>query len=143
MISGILPPEISDAINLVKIDLSNNLLSDPVPSEIGNLKRLNFLVFQGNKFNLATKKRKKNKFNSSVPETLYVLDLSSNLLKGLDSNLLVYEYMPNGNLLDSLHKGKVLLDWPTRHQIALDVAQGLANLHHDLVPSIIHRDISS
>ncbi|KAI3725631.1 hypothetical protein L1987_65422 [Smallanthus sonchifolius] len=64
-------------------------------------------------------------------------------LSGLDCNLLVYEYMPNGNLWDALHRGKCLLDWPTRHQIALGVAQGLAYLHHDLMPPIIHRDIKS
>ncbi|XP_052188228.1 receptor protein-tyrosine kinase CEPR1-like [Diospyros lotus] len=61
----------------------------------------------------------------------------------LDCSLLVYEYMPNGNLWDALHRRKILLDWPTRHQIALGIAQGLAYLHHDLKPSIIHRDIKS
>ncbi|KAK4493321.1 hypothetical protein RD792_017792 [Penstemon davidsonii] len=61
----------------------------------------------------------------------------------LDCNLLVYEFMPNGNLWDALHRGKVVLDWPTRHQIALGIAQGLAYLHHDLMPQIIHRDIKS
>nr|XP_016510518.1 PREDICTED: receptor-like protein kinase HSL1 [Nicotiana tabacum] len=61
----------------------------------------------------------------------------------LDCSLLVYEYMPNGNLGDALHGGKVLLDWPTRHQIALGIAQGLAYLHHDILPPIIHRDIKS
>ncbi|PIA46523.1 hypothetical protein AQUCO_01500220v1 [Aquilegia coerulea] len=61
-----------------------------------------------------------------------------------DLNLLVYEYMPNGNLWDALHGRKtLLLDWPTRHSIALGIAQGLAYLHHDLSPSIIHRDIKS
>ncbi|CAN1156783.1 Receptor protein-tyrosine kinase CEPR1 [Linum perenne] len=62
---------------------------------------------------------------------------------GLDVNLLVYEYMPNGNLWDAIHKGWIHLNWPTRHQIALGVAQGLAYLHHDLLPPIIHRDIKS
>ncbi|XP_007018366.2 PREDICTED: receptor-like protein kinase HSL1 [Theobroma cacao] len=61
----------------------------------------------------------------------------------LDCNLLVYEYMPNGNLWDALHKGRIHLDWPIRHQIALGIAQGLAYLHHDLLPPIIHRDIKS
>lgn len=61
----------------------------------------------------------------------------------MDCSLLVYEYMPNGNLYDALHKGFVLLDWPTRHQIALGIAQGLAYLHNDLMPPIIHRDIKS
>ncbi|KAK8355374.1 hypothetical protein V6Z12_A05G285300 [Gossypium hirsutum] len=60
-----------------------------------------------------------------------------------DRNLLVYEFMPNGNLWDALHKGWLFLDWPTRHQIALGVAHGLAYLHHDLMPPIIHRDIKS
>lgn len=61
----------------------------------------------------------------------------------LDCSLLVYEYMPNGTLWDSLHKGWIHLDWPTRYRIALGIAQGLAYLHHDLVFPIIHRDIKS
>nr|AMM42884.1 LRR-RLK [Vernicia fordii]AMM43048.1 LRR-RLK [Vernicia montana] len=61
----------------------------------------------------------------------------------LNCSLLVYEYMSNGNLWDALHKNKIYLDWPTRHQIALGVAQGLAYLHHDLLSPIIHRDIKS
>ncbi|KAF5445614.1 hypothetical protein F2P56_034656 [Juglans regia] len=61
----------------------------------------------------------------------------------LDCSMLVYEYMPNGNLWDVLHKGCIHLDWPTRHQIALGIAQGLAYLHHDLLHPIIHRDIKS
>ncbi|GAB4852445.1 Receptor protein-tyrosine kinase cepr1 [Ancistrocladus abbreviatus] len=64
-------------------------------------------------------------------------------ISSLDCSLLVYEYMQNGNLWDALHKGKMLLDWPIRHQIALGIARGLAYLHHDLLPPIIHRDIKS
>ncbi|CAK7347336.1 unnamed protein product [Dovyalis caffra] len=60
-----------------------------------------------------------------------------------DCSLLVYEYMSNGNLWDALHKGRIHLNWPTRHQIALGVAHGLAYLHHGLLPPIIHRDIKS
>lgn len=58
-------------------------------------------------------------------------------------SLLVYEYMRNGNLWDALHRGKIVLQWPTRYQIALGVAQGLAYLHHHLLRPIIHRDIKS
>lgn len=61
----------------------------------------------------------------------------------LDSNLLVYEYMPNGNLWDALHNEWNFLDWPTRHRIALGIAQGLAYLHHDLLFPIVHRDIKT
>ncbi|KAL2341842.1 hypothetical protein Fmac_009782 [Flemingia macrophylla] len=61
-----------------------------------------------------------------------------------DSKLLVYEYMPNGSLGDLLHGNKGgLLDWPTRYKIAVDAAEGLSYLHHDCVPSIVHRDVKS
>lgn len=38
---------------------------------------------------------------------------------------------------------KVKLDWETRLKIAVGAAQGLAYLHHDCNPRIIHRDIKS
>ncbi|KAK1321858.1 Receptor-like protein kinase HSL1 [Acorus calamus] len=61
-----------------------------------------------------------------------------------ECKLLVYEYMPNGSLGDFLHSRKGgLLDWPTRYRIALDAAEGLSYLHHDCVPSIVHRDVKS
>ncbi|XP_023753325.1 LRR receptor-like serine/threonine-protein kinase ERL1 [Lactuca sativa] len=60
-------------------------------------------------------------------------------------NLLFYDYMPNGSLWDLLHgpSKKVKLDWETRHKIAVGAAQGLAYLHHDCNPRIIHRDVKS
>uniref|UniRef100_A0A803KVT2 non-specific serine/threonine protein kinase n=2 Tax=Chenopodium quinoa TaxID=63459 RepID=A0A803KVT2_CHEQI len=56
-----------------------------------------------------------------------------------------YEYMENGSLGDVLHgeKGGEILDWSRRFAIALGAAQGLAYLHHDCVPAIIHRDVKS
>jgi hypothetical protein len=60
-------------------------------------------------------------------------------------NLLFYDYMENGSLWDLLHGPgkKVKLDWETRLKIAVGAAQGLAYLHHDCTPRIIHRDIKS
>lgn len=60
-------------------------------------------------------------------------------------NLLFYDYMENGSLWDLLHgpSKKEKLDWDTRLQIALGAAQGLAYLHHDCIPRIIHRDVKS
>ncbi|GJN00637.1 hypothetical protein PR202_ga17833 [Eleusine coracana subsp. coracana] len=61
-------------------------------------------------------------------------------------NLLFYDYMENGSLWDVLHEGpskKKKLDWETRLRIALGAAQGLAYLHHDCSPRIIHRDVKS
>ncbi|GLT39822.1 hypothetical protein SLA2020_139910 [Shorea laevis] len=62
-----------------------------------------------------------------------------------DCTMLLYEYMPNGNLDDLLHgknKGENLAaDWVTRYKIALGVAQGICYLHHDCDPVIVHRDL--
>ncbi|KAL3848823.1 hypothetical protein ACJIZ3_010705 [Penstemon smallii] len=59
--------------------------------------------------------------------------------------LLVYEYMINGSLGDVLHGNntRTFLDWPMRFRIALGAAEGLSYLHHDAVPSIVHRDVKS
>lgn len=38
---------------------------------------------------------------------------------------------------------KVKLDWETRLRMAVGAAQGLAYLHHDCNPRIIHRDVKS
>ncbi|KAF7833417.1 LRR receptor-like serine/threonine-protein kinase ERL1 [Senna tora] len=62
-----------------------------------------------------------------------------------NGNLLFYDYMDNGSLWDLLHGPlkKVKLDWETRLRIAVGAAEGLAYLHHDCNPRIIHRDIKS
>ncbi|KAL0317518.1 UNVERIFIED_CONTAM: MDIS1-interacting receptor like kinase [Sesamum angustifolium] len=60
--------------------------------------------------------------------------------------MMVYEYMPNGSLGTALHGkrgGKMLVDWVSRYNIAFGVAQGLAYLHHDCHPPVIHRDVKS
>lgn len=53
---------------------------------------------------------------------------------------LVLEYLPKGALYDVLHNSAVQLPWPTRWQIALDIATGLAYLHGK---NIFHRDLKS
>ncbi|GAB2234471.1 hypothetical protein Drorol1_Dr00003725 [Drosera rotundifolia] len=60
--------------------------------------------------------------------------------------MIVYEYMENGNLGEALHgkqKGRLLIDWVSRYNIAIGVAQGLAYLHHDCYPPVVHRDVKS
>ncbi|KAK3159662.1 hypothetical protein QOZ80_1BG0049520 [Eleusine coracana subsp. coracana] len=61
-----------------------------------------------------------------------------------DNRLLVYEFVPNNTLEFHLHgRGRPTMDWPTRLKIALGSAKGLAYLHEDCYPKIIHRDIKA
>lgn len=58
--------------------------------------------------------------------------------------LLVFEYLPNGNLRDCLDGASGnYLDWVTRVTIALGVARGLEYLHEYAAPRIFHRDVKS
>ncbi|KEH21801.1 NSP-interacting kinase-like protein [Medicago truncatula] len=56
--------------------------------------------------------------------------------------LLVYPYMCNGSVASRL-KGKPVLDWGTRKNIALGAARGLLYLHEQCDPKIIHRDVKA
>lgn len=64
---------------------------------------------------------------------------------GEEIKVLVYNYMENGSLGDVLYgdKGGEDLDWSRRFAIAVGAAHGLAYLHHDCVPPIVHRDVKS
>ncbi|CAO2829840.1 unnamed protein product [Amaranthus hypochondriacus] len=57
---------------------------------------------------------------------------------------LVYEFIPNGTLMDSLSgKSGIQLDWLKRLMVTLGSARGLQYLHELADPPIIHRDIKS
>ncbi|KAI5074018.1 hypothetical protein GOP47_0012031 [Adiantum capillus-veneris] len=61
-----------------------------------------------------------------------------------DTNLLLYEYMPNGSLGELLHGPRGgSLNWVTRYRISVEAAMGLCYLHHDCTPMIVHRDVKS
>ncbi|CAA2967160.1 proline-rich receptor kinase PERK9 [Olea europaea subsp. europaea] len=58
--------------------------------------------------------------------------------------LLVYDYVPNNSLYFHLHgEGRPVISWATRVRIAVGAARGIAYLHEDCHPRIIHRDIKS
>ncbi|GAA0142250.1 transmembrane signal receptor [Lithospermum erythrorhizon] len=58
--------------------------------------------------------------------------------------VLVYEFMTNGSIRDSLSgKSGIHLDWKRRLHLALGSARGLAYLHELADPPIIHRDVKS
>ncbi|KAL1107051.1 hypothetical protein V6Z11_D03G015500, partial [Gossypium hirsutum] len=59
-----------------------------------------------------------------------------------DQRMLVYDFVPNKTLEHHLHgKGVPVMDFTCRLRIALGAAKGLAYLHEDCHPRIIHRDI--
>ncbi|KAJ4712896.1 LRR receptor-like kinase family protein [Melia azedarach] len=68
--------------------------------------------------------------------------------------LILSEFVPNGNLYDNLHGvnypgtstggvGNSELHWARRFQIALGTARALSYLHHDCKPPILHLNIKS
>ncbi|KAJ0965053.1 hypothetical protein J5N97_026191 [Dioscorea zingiberensis] len=60
--------------------------------------------------------------------------------------IFIYEYMPNRSLWEALHgnhEGRLLVDWVSRYNVAVGIAQGIAYLHHDCHPPVIHRDVKS
>ncbi|KZV46300.1 inactive leucine-rich repeat receptor-like protein kinase [Dorcoceras hygrometricum] len=60
-----------------------------------------------------------------------------------DSILLIYEYLPERSLGDLFGKPDFDVPWSVRLKIAIGVAQGLAYLHQDYVPHLLHRNLKS
>ncbi|KAL1545501.1 putative serine/threonine-protein kinase [Salvia divinorum] len=63
-----------------------------------------------------------------------------------DHRILVYEYMENNSLHTALlgsYSKRAALDWSKRAAICLGTAKGLAFLHEDADPGIVHRDIKA
>ena len=58
---------------------------------------------------------------------------------------LVYEYVERGSLGSVLRieAAAAELDWVKRVNIVKDVARALSYMHHDCVPPIVHRDVTS
>lgn len=67
-------------------------------------------------------------------------------LENEHEKFLVYKYMPNGDLSNSLFRktdseedSLQSLDWITRLKIATGAAEGLCYLHHECTPPLVHR----
>ncbi|KAK2988717.1 hypothetical protein RJ640_020982 [Escallonia rubra] len=79
-----------------------------------------------------------------------LVPLLGHCLEHENEKLLVYQYMPNGDLSNALYRYTDLedddlqsLDWITRLKIAIGAAEGLSYLHHECNPPLVHRDIQA
>ncbi|CAK7349301.1 unnamed protein product [Dovyalis caffra] len=79
-----------------------------------------------------------------------LVPLLGHCLENENQKLLVYKYMPNGDLAESLYRvnnfeddGLQSLDWITRLKIAIGAAEGLSYLHHGCNPPLVHRDVQA
>ncbi|KAE8667408.1 putative LRR receptor-like serine/threonine-protein kinase [Hibiscus syriacus] len=79
-----------------------------------------------------------------------IVPLLGHCLESENEKLLVYKYMPNGDLSSSLYRKNnseddslQSLDWITRLKIAIGAAEGLSYLHHECTPSLVHRDVQA
>ncbi|GAA0171142.1 transmembrane signal receptor [Lithospermum erythrorhizon] len=62
------------------------------------------------------------------------------------NRVLVYEYLENSSLDHALlgqRNNTLKLEWARRSAICVGIAKGLAYLHEELVPHIVHRDIKA
>lgn len=61
------------------------------------------------------------------------------------SRILVYEYMENNSLAQALlgEEKRANFSWKSRTEICLGIARGLAHIHEEIKPHVVHRDIKA
>ncbi|KAM7482611.1 hypothetical protein LguiB_007194 [Lonicera macranthoides] len=135
--------EFSD-VNLIKHghsgDLFRGILEGGIPVvikkvDLGSVKKEAYMVELG--------------FFSKVSHPRLV-PLLGHCLENENEKFLVYKYMPNGDLSNSLFRKTDTdddrlqsLDWITRLKIATGAAEGLSYLHHECNPPLVHRDVQA
>eukprot|EP00897_Mesotaenium_endlicherianum_P009320 jgi/Mesen1/8416/ME000471S07726 len=73
----------------------------------------------------------------------HLVTLTGHCIAG-EQRLLAYEFVPNGTLEFHLHGNRqAVMTWRSRMRVAIGAAKGLAYLHEDCTPRIIHRDIKA
>ncbi|XP_062176818.1 probable LRR receptor-like serine/threonine-protein kinase At2g16250 [Alnus glutinosa] len=86
----------------------------------------------------------------SKPSHTRLVPFLGHCLENEHEKFLVYKFMPNGDLSNSLYRknnseedGLQSLDWITRLKIAIGAAEGLCYLHHECTPPLVHRDVQA
>uniref|UniRef100_A0A804JZI7 Protein kinase domain-containing protein n=1 Tax=Musa acuminata subsp. malaccensis TaxID=214687 RepID=A0A804JZI7_MUSAM len=127
-LSGPLPRGLSNLSKLTSLDVSHNMLTGSLDVLGGLDNLLPAASFAGNQQLLATDVDSQTSREEKEGRPW-------RLAMGLHS-------LPKGNIVRLLGCCMTVA-WESRYKIALGAAQGLAYLHHDCNPPIIHRDIKA
>ncbi|KAK8648971.1 hypothetical protein V6N13_129712 [Hibiscus sabdariffa] len=121
-------------------DLFRGILEGGIPVVI---KRINSSSFKKEPYMMEVDLFRKLSHPRFVP-------LLGHCLEHETDKLLVYKYMPNGDLANSFYRATnsgddslQSLDWITRLKVATGAAEGLFHLHHECNPSLVHRDVQA
>ncbi|XP_022756423.1 LRR receptor-like serine/threonine-protein kinase FEI 2 isoform X5 [Durio zibethinus] len=160
---GSIPSELGNCTELQGIYLQGNYLSGLIPSELGNLSSLQNLDISSNSLSGSIPP------SIGKLDKLITCNVSNNFLvgpipsQGVFGNYTASSFVGNRGLCGKQinitckddHGGATTnsksptserseqLDWEARLNIIMGAAKGLAYLHHDCSPRIIHRDIKS
>ncbi|KAL0657669.1 hypothetical protein Bca4012_078254 [Brassica carinata] len=166
--SGLIPPALGDLPEKVYIDLTFNNLSGPIP-QTGALMNRGPTAFIGNSgigivykvvlengLTLAVRRLGEGgsqRFKEFQTEVEAIGKLRHPNIASLrayywsvDEKLLIYDYVPNGNLATALHgkPGMVSvapLTWSERLKVAKGIATGLVHLHEFSPKKYVHGDL--
>ncbi|XWS25767.1 hypothetical protein CRYUN_Cryun27aG0095800 [Craigia yunnanensis] len=119
-------------------DLFRGILEGGIPVVI---KKVNLSSFKKESYMMELDLFRKLSHTRFVP-------LFGHCLEHETDKLLVYKYMPNGDLANSFYRATNTeedtlqsLDWITRLKVATGAAEGLYYLHHECNPPLVHRDV--
>ncbi|KAL0737374.1 hypothetical protein Bca4012_013584 [Brassica carinata] len=153
--SGLIPPGLGDLPEKVYIDLTFNNLSGPIP-QTGALMNRGPTAFIENGLTLAVRRlgeggsQRFKEFQTEVEAIGKLRHANIASLRAyywsVDEKLLIYDYVPNGNLATALHgkPGMVSvapLTWSERLTVAKGIATGLVHLHEFSPKKYVHGDI--
>ncbi|XVF63853.1 hypothetical protein PTKIN_Ptkin09bG0120100 [Pterospermum kingtungense] len=131
--------------NLIKHGHSGDLFRGNLEGGIPVvIKKVNLSSFKKESFIMELDVFRKLSHTRFVPLLGHCLEHETN-------KLLVYKYMPNGDLGNSFYRATTYteddslqsLDWITRLKVATGAAEGLYYLHHECNPPLVHRDVQA
>ncbi|KAL9387258.1 hypothetical protein Peur_020382 [Populus x canadensis] len=170
LLSGGIPSQLAKLTSLAQLNLSHNNLSGSIPASLSNMLSLVAVNFSYNNlegplpdssiFHLVEPNSYSNnrdlcgevqglrrctiRANEKELRHRNIVKLHGFCSQGRHA-FLIYEFLERGSLAGMLRdeEGARELDWGKRIAVVKGIAHALSYMHHDCVPPIVHRDISS